>query len=122
MAKVIYKSENNNKAFKDEHCYVILLKCLKWHPDPTLNVAPIRPMISQSFVEHDQPIPSGEGAPTGGLCRPDGRDKQRARNKGKTRDESSEERQERREALMTRSTRLDEIHKSRTMYESYIES
>ncbi|CAN1325137.1 Glutathione S-transferase T3 [Linum perenne] len=33
MAKLIYKLDMNDKAFKDEHCWNILSQCPKWHPD-----------------------------------------------------------------------------------------
>ncbi|CAL1392768.1 unnamed protein product [Linum trigynum] len=98
MVKDIYKSEMTNKDFKDENCWRILPLCPKWHSDHALNVLLVPPMASESssFIHYN------ESTPPRGMSIPKGRDKKKACNKGKSREESSEERGQRRDALLAR--------------------
>ncbi|CAN1139716.1 Glutathione S-transferase T3, partial [Linum perenne] len=120
MAKLIYKSETNDKAFKDEHCWNILSQCPKWHPDPTHDMPPVRPMGSQpkSFVDLDgSPSPNEEVTPTRGLSRPEGRDKQRARNKGKQMMVESLDAQT--EILVEQANHMKERNATRAIFEAH---
>ncbi|CAN0876176.1 Glutathione S-transferase T3 [Linum grandiflorum] len=90
MEKAIYMSDMKDKAFEFEHCWPILNQCPKWHSDP-------------SVVLH----------------RPDGRDKQRAQNRGKAKDNYAKDREERRQELLARGARLEERCKNKTLYENH---
>ncbi|CAN1751211.1 hypothetical protein LINPERHAP1_LOCUS4261, partial [Linum perenne] len=113
MAKLIYKSETNDKAFKDEHCWNILSHCPKWHPDIAHNMPPVRPMGDLE----DSPSPNEEVTPIRGLSRPEGRDKQRARNKGKQTMVESLDAQT--EALVDQANQMKERNVTRAIFEAH---
>ncbi|CAN0873513.1 hypothetical protein LINGRAHAP2_LOCUS10397 [Linum grandiflorum] len=121
MAKAIYKSDMKDKAFEFEHCWPILNQCPKWHSDPSFDIAPVRPIVGQSssFIDIDEQSPPVEGTPTSWLSRPDGRDKQRAQNRGQAKDNYAEDREERRQELLARGARLEERCKHKTLYENH---
>ncbi|CAN1750131.1 Glutathione S-transferase T3 [Linum perenne] len=120
MAKLIYKSDMNDKAFKDEHCWNILSQCSKWHPDLAHNMPPVRPMGTQpNLVDDfsDSPSPNEEVTPTRGLSRPEGRDKQRARNKGKQTMVESLDAQT--EVLVEQASYMKERNATRALFEAH---
>ncbi|CAN0858667.1 hypothetical protein LINGRAHAP2_LOCUS7389 [Linum grandiflorum] len=117
MANSIYKSGMKDNAFEFEHCWHILNQCPKWHSDPSFDIAPVRPVVGQSssFINLDEQSPPVEGTPTSWLSRPDGRDKQRAQNRGKTTDNYVEDREEQRQKLLAQGARLEERCKNKTL-------
>ncbi|CAI0434419.1 unnamed protein product [Linum tenue] len=121
MTKDIYKSDMKNKTFSDKHCWSILSRCPKWCPDLALNVEHMPPMHSElsSFVDLHQSSPTFEDTPIGGLRRPEGHDKQRTHNEGKSIEESCGERDQQRDALLDRGALLEERNASRAIYDSH---
>ncbi|CAH9090364.1 unnamed protein product [Cuscuta epithymum] len=82
QAKVIFMNDNHGKPFKFEHAWRILHSFPKWYQQYeapiNLNSSPTSPMV----VGGDVSSPS-DGEP---LQRPEGRDKQKAKRSGKTKE------------------------------------
>ncbi|CAN0826528.1 Glutathione S-transferase T3 [Linum grandiflorum] len=118
VAKELYIQENK-KPFKDEHCWVILSRSPKWHMDTSFNMPHVRPMggESSSFLGLDETNPDVEALTPPPLARPEGRDKQRSRNKGKVREDETGDLQGQTDALMSQSSVFQARNKDKALFE-----